>query len=83
MRASIGALAARPRIQLPAFALPPRLRRRALALLAAAVVLAAAYFFYLRDSSFVQVEHVSVSGLTTDEATQVRQALTASRSIAG
>jgi cell division septal protein FtsQ len=58
-----------------AFALPPRLRRRLLALLAVAVVLGAAYLGWFRNSSFVRVEKVTVTGLTTDQAPEIRAAL--------
>jgi cell division protein FtsQ len=56
-------------------ALSPKLRRRALALLGVCVVLAAGYQFWLRDSSLVAVEDVSVTGLTTKDAARVRAAL--------
>jgi cell division protein FtsQ len=56
-----------------AFALVPRLaaplgahwRRRLLILAAVAMALAAAYLLWFRDSSFVRVEQVKVSGLAT------------------
>jgi cell division protein FtsQ len=57
-------------------ALPPRLRRWLLIALAACLVLAAGYQFWLRDSSLVAVEDVSVTGLTTKDAPRVRAALT-------
>ncbi len=56
--------------------LPPRFRRWLLALLAAGLVLAAGYQFWLRDSTLVAVEDVSVTGLTTKDASRVRMALT-------
>ena len=56
-------------------ALPPRLRRWALIALAACLVLAAGYQFWLRDSSFVSVEEVKITGLTTKDAARVRAAL--------
>jgi cell division protein FtsQ len=56
-------------------ALPPRLRRWLLVALAAVVVLAAAYQLWLRDSSFVSVEQVTVTGLTTKDAPRVRAQL--------
>jgi cell division protein FtsQ len=65
-------------LRLPAMALailPPRLRRRLTCLLAACIVLAAGYHFWLRDSSVVAVEDVSVTGLTTKDAPRVRAAL--------
>lgn len=56
--------------------LPPRLRRWLLIVLAALVVFAAGYQLWLRDSSLVAVEKVSVTGLTTKDAPRVRAALT-------
>ena len=56
-------------------ALPPKLRRWLLMLGAACVVLASAYQFWLRDSSLVAVENVTVTGLTTKDAERVRAAL--------
>jgi len=55
--------------------LPPRLKRRFLVLLALCLLLAAGYQFWLRDSTLVAVEDVSVSGLTTKDAARVRAAL--------
>ncbi|MFL5825544.1 MAG: cell division protein FtsQ/DivIB [Thermoleophilaceae bacterium] len=49
-------------------------RRLTLAALAAAA-LAALYMAWFRDSSFVRVEQVTVSGLTTGDAARVRAAL--------
>jgi cell division protein FtsQ len=60
---------------LPAM-LPLRLRRWLLIALAALLVLAAGYRLWLRDSSLVAVEKVSVTGLTTKDAPRVRAALT-------
>jgi len=56
-------------------ALPPRLRRWLLLVLAVCLVLAAGYQFWLRDSSLVAVEKVSVTGLTTKDAARVRASL--------
>jgi cell division protein FtsQ len=56
-------------------ALPARFRRRLTYLLAACILLAAGYQFWLRDSSLVAVEDVSVTGLTTKDAPRVRAAL--------
>jgi cell division protein FtsQ len=58
-------------------ALPLRLKRRLLVLLIACLALAAGYQFWLRDSTLVAVEKVSVTGLTTKDAPRVRAALTA------
>jgi cell division protein FtsQ len=57
-------------------ALPPRLRRRLLIALGIVLVLAAGYRLWLRDSAFVSVEKVTVTGLTTKDAARVRAALT-------
>lgn len=54
-----------------------RLGRRLLAAAAVCLTLAAAYWFWFRDSSFVAVERVTLSGLTTDEAPRLRPALVA------
>ncbi len=76
-----GAAAAIGRRRLPRPALSlrmpgPRLRLWLVILTLLAVVLAAGYRFWLRDSSFVAVEDVKVSGLTTKDAERVRAALT-------
>jgi cell division protein FtsQ len=55
--------------------LPPRMRRRLTYVLAASVLLAAGYQLWLRDSSLVAVEEVSVTGLTTKDAPRLRAAL--------
>jgi cell division protein FtsQ len=55
--------------------LSPRLRLTLLVLAALALVLAAAYRFWLRDSDLVAVERVSVTGLTSDEASRLRSTL--------
>jgi cell division protein FtsQ len=77
VRAGAAILSARPRISLAALAPPPRLRWRLLVLALAATALAAGYQFWLRDSSLVRVDQVRVTGLSTNEAPRVRQALTA------
>jgi cell division protein FtsQ len=59
-----------------ALSLPPKLRRRLLVLLAVALVLGAAYLGWFRNSSLVRVEKVHVSGLTTEQAPEIRAALT-------
>jgi cell division protein FtsQ len=56
-------------------ALPPRARRWLLIALAATLVLAAGYRFWLRDSTLVSVEQVSVTGLTMKDAARVRASL--------
>jgi cell division protein FtsQ len=60
-----------------AFAIGPHGRRRLLALTVLAAVLAAGYMFWLRDSSLVRVEHVTVTGIDTADAARVRAKLTA------
>jgi cell division protein FtsQ len=54
-----------------------RLRRRLLVLAAGLIVLGSGYQLWLRDSSLVAVERVSVTGLTTADAERVRMALEA------
>jgi cell division protein FtsQ len=53
----------------------PRTRRRLLIALVVAALLAALYFLWLRDSSLVAVERVTVTGLTSEDADRVRVAL--------
>jgi cell division protein FtsQ len=60
-----------------ALAIPPRLRRRLLIALVLALTLLSVYRFWFRDSSFVGVQHVTVSGLTTPDAPRIRTALVA------
>jgi cell division protein FtsQ len=55
---------------------PPKLRRWLAIGLAACALLAGAYYLWLRDSSLVKVDDVSVTGLTTKDAPRVRAALT-------
>jgi cell division protein FtsQ len=59
-----------------ALALPPKLRRRLVLALAVACVLGVAYMGWLRNSSLVRVEKVTVTGLTTERAPEIRAALT-------
>jgi cell division protein FtsQ len=56
---------------------PARWRRRALVAVALLVVLATVYFAWLRDSSLVAVEKVSVTGITTSDAPRIRARLIA------
>jgi cell division protein FtsQ len=51
-------------------------KRRLLLLLALTLLLAGGYQFWLRDSSLVAVDDVSVTGLTTKDAARVRATLT-------
>ncbi|MDX6660777.1 MAG: cell division protein FtsQ, partial [Solirubrobacteraceae bacterium] len=51
--------------------LSPHWRRRLIALGLLAVALAAVYLFWLRDSSLVRVEQVTVKGLDTPDAARV------------
>jgi cell division protein FtsQ len=67
-------LAAPRVVHLPS--LSARLRRWLLVLAGLCLLLAATYQLWFRDSWLVGVERVTVSGLTTDEATRVRAALT-------
>jgi cell division protein FtsQ len=63
-------------------AVPPKLRRRLSIALATVLVLAAGYQLWLRDSSFVSVEDVTVTGLTTKDAARVRaQLISAARTM--
>ena len=78
MRGAAAALGRR-RLPRPAIALrapSPRLRLWLIVLALLCLVLAAGYRFWLRDSSFVSVDEVKVSGLTTKDAERVRAALT-------
>jgi cell division protein FtsQ len=54
----------------------PRLRRALIALTLLVAGLAAGYLFWLRDSSLVRVEEVTVTGLTTAGAAGIRATLT-------
>jgi cell division protein FtsQ len=67
-----------PRLGGPARALlaSKRLRRHLLLLVACLLVLGAGYQFWLRDSSFVAVEEVTITGLTASGSERVRLALT-------
>jgi cell division protein FtsQ len=56
--------------------LPPRFRRRLLVVLGVCMLLGVAYQFWLRDSSLVAVDDVTVTGLTTKDAARVRAQLT-------
>ena len=53
-----------------------RLRRNLLLLATGLLVLAAGYQFWLRDSSFVAVEKVTITGLSASDSERVRLALT-------
>ena len=73
------AVLGRRRLPRPALALrapSPRLRLALVILVLLCLALAAGYRFWLRDSSFVSVDDVKVSGLTTKDAERVRTALT-------
>jgi cell division protein FtsQ len=72
--AGLGRLIGRTRARLPA--LSPRIRRRLLAVAVLCLALAATYQLWFRDSGFVAVDQVRVSGLTTKEAPRIRAALT-------
>lgn len=53
----------------------PQLLLRLGALLALCVLMGGAYLFWLRDSGLVAVDRVTVSGLTSDDAAEIRSAL--------
>jgi cell division protein FtsQ len=57
--------------------LSPHGRRRLVAVALLAAALGAGYFFWLRDSSLVRVERVTVTGLDTPDASRVRAELEA------
>lgn len=59
-----------------ALAIPVRVRRWLIFGITALVVLWSLYTFWFKHSSFVKVEHVTVKGLTTNDADRIRQALT-------
>jgi cell division septal protein FtsQ len=63
--------------QLPrvALAIPRKTRRRLILALLLVLALFALYKFWFRDSSFVRVEHITVSGLTTKDAPRIQAAL--------
>jgi cell division protein FtsQ len=63
-----------PRVPL---AVPRKIRRRLIAALLLALALFALYRLWFRDSGFVSVQHVTVTGLTTKDAPRIRTALTA------
>jgi len=71
-----GRLVRVPRI-VPYFALsvPPRVRRPLAVALLALAILSGAYLLWLRDSSFVAIDEVEVTGLTSRDAPRVRAAL--------
>ena len=72
MRSAAPALRAVPRL---ALALPARARRWAVIALLLAVAALAGYYSWLRDSSLVKVDRVSVVGLTGPDADRVRDRL--------
>jgi len=54
----------------------PRMRRRLLAVAAALLLLTALYLLWFRDSGLVAVDRVSITGLSTEDAAEMRRALT-------
>ncbi len=65
------------RLRVPAVPSPPRHAGRWLVgLLVLAVALVVAYQFWFRDSSFVKVEHVQITGGTSADAERLRTTLT-------
>jgi hypothetical protein len=79
VRTAVATLRLLPRaaIQAPrALSIPPRWRLRLLVVALLAVVLAALYMFWFRDSGFVRVERVTVTGLSSADAKRIRATLT-------
>jgi cell division protein FtsQ len=79
VRAAAASLGRLPRavVVLPrTLRLSPHGRRRLMVLALLAAVLAAGYWFWLRDSSLVRVEKVTVTGIDTADAPRVRAKLT-------
>jgi cell division protein FtsQ len=72
--AAASALRRLPRVSIT---VPPKLRRRLIVAVLLASALFALYRLWFRDSGFVAVQHVTVTGLTTKDAPQIRTALTA------
>jgi cell division protein FtsQ len=54
----------------------PRVRRRLVAAAGALLLLLALYMLWFRDSGLVAVDRVSITGLTTEDAPAMREALT-------
>jgi cell division protein FtsQ len=54
----------------------PRMRRRLLVALAVALVLGGIYMLWFRNSAFVSVDQVSITGARGDDAERIRAALT-------
>ncbi len=81
MRSSAATLRRRPTAPLArvraALTPSPRARRWLLTSVVVAALLAALYMLWLRDSSFVAVERVTVTGLTSEDSDRVRTALAA------
>lgn len=79
MRAAAATLRLVPRaaglVPRAALSLPPRLRRRLGLLLALLAITAGGYLGWFRDSSFVAVEQVTITGVTTSDAERVEAAL--------
>ena len=74
--ASTRGIAARLAAVLRALPLPgPRMRRRLALLLVALLALAGLYRVWIRDAPFASVDSVTVTGLSTDDAKDVRAAL--------
>jgi cell division protein FtsQ len=58
-----------------ALAPSPRLKRRAIVVVALSLLLTGLYLLWLRDSSLVAVENVTVTGLTSEDSERARAAL--------
>jgi cell division protein FtsQ len=75
MRAAAAAVALRR--PLTALVPPPHLRGRVLAVIGGLALLLCLYMVWFRDSSFVRVQQVSISGLTSSDSAKLREQLTA------
>jgi cell division protein FtsQ len=64
-------------VRVPRVRLERTARRRLAATALLAAVLSVVYMAWFRDSSFVRVEHVKITGLSTPEAARLRAKLTA------
>jgi len=75
MRAAAAAVALRR--PLTALVPPPHLRTRALAVVGGFTLLLCLYMLWFRDSNFVRVRQVSITGLTSSDTAKLREELTA------
>jgi cell division protein FtsQ len=78
VRGAAHALRALPRaLPRPSLSLSPRARLRLAGLVAVLLALGCLYLLWFRDSGFVRVEKVTVTGLSSDDSPRIRAALTA------